>query len=74
MVSAPGQPMKSSNTMRGAAAELVNSDMPLYTACPCRNRYFVKILFCELSLLKILIFDEDLIKIWLFYFLTIYLL
>jgi len=38
MVSAPGQPMKSSNTMRGAAAELVNSDMPLYTACPCRSK------------------------------------
>jgi len=38
MVSAPDKPMKSSSTMRGAAQELVSSDMPLYMACPCRPK------------------------------------
>jgi len=36
MVSGPDKPMKSSSTMRGAAQDLVSSDMPLYMACPCR--------------------------------------
>jgi len=38
MVSAPDQAMKSSNTMRGAAQELVASAMPLYMACPCKGK------------------------------------
>ena len=37
MISAPDKPMKSSSTMREAAARLVTSDLPLYMACPCRT-------------------------------------
>merc|ERR1719348_1944740 len=36
MVSAPDKPMKSSSTMREAATKLVNTELPLYMACPCR--------------------------------------
>ena len=36
MVSGPDKPMKSSSTMREAAGKLVQTDLPLYMACPCR--------------------------------------
>ena len=35
MVSGPDKPMKSSSTMREAAGKLVQTDLPLYMACPC---------------------------------------